>query len=89
MSYRVLLHPRAAEFLRKADVRLRRRIKDRLRELDNSPVEKGQRLTHSPFWRLRIGDYRAIYVVDEGEGRVVVLFIGHRREVYDDFSRLL
>lgn len=89
MSYRVLLHPKAAGFLKKVDVFLKERIKDRLRELESSPEEKGQRLKSSPFWRLRVGDYRAIYIIDEKEKRVIVLFIGHRGEVYDDFSRLL
>ncbi|RLI21514.1 hypothetical protein DRO47_03685 [Candidatus Bathyarchaeota archaeon] len=36
-----------------------------------------------------MGDYRAIYTVDREELTVIVLFIGHRREVYDDFTRLL
>ena len=89
MIYRVLLHPRAAEFLRKANTPLRTRIKDRLRELGNAPREQGQRLKHSPFWRLRIGEYRAIYLIAEAKKEVVILFIGHRREVYDDFSKLL
>ncbi len=89
MIYRVLLHPKAAEFLRKANPPLRTRIKDRLRDLGNAPREQGQRLTHSPFWRLRIGEYRAIDLIAEAKKEVVILFIGHRREVYDDFSKLL
>jgi len=88
LSYRVLLHPKAAEFLKKADIKLRERIKAQLKELENSPREEGERLTQSPFWRLRIGDYRAIYMIDDDGKRVIVLFIGHRSEVYDDFSRL-
>ena len=88
MNYRVL-HPKAAEFLRELSPPLREKIKGRLRELEESPEEKGQSLKHSPFYRLRIGDYRAIYEINREEGKVVVLFIGHRRKVYDDFSRLL
>jgi len=88
LSYRVLLHPKAAEFLERADASLKGRIKARLKELEASPEEKGQRFKPTPFWRLRIGDYRAIYMIEEEAKRVIVLFIGHRREVYDDFSRL-
>jgi len=73
LNYRVLLHPKAAEFLRKADPKLRGRIKRRLKELEEEPANKGQRLYGSPFYRLRIGDYRAIYTVDRD----------------DDFTRLL
>jgi len=89
LSYRVLLHPKAAEYLERADTSLKRRIRASLKELEGAPEEKGQRLKHTPFWRLRIGDYRAIYMIEKEEKRVIVLFIGHRREVYDDFSRLL
>jgi len=88
LSYRVLLHPKAAEFLKRADASLKERIKARLKELEDHPEEKGQRLKPTPFWRLRIGDYRAIYMIEEEAKRVIVLFIGHRREVYDDFFRL-
>lgn len=88
MSLRVLLHPRAAEFLEGCEEKLRLRIKKRLRELETEPEAKGKRLRHTPFRSLRIGSYRAIYRVDRQEERVVVLFIGHRRHVYDDFSRI-
>lgn len=88
MSYRVLLHPKATEFLKKCGAEPSRRNKQRLGELGDKPEEKGIRLKHSSFWRLRIGDYRAIYMIDEEERKVIALFIGHRREVYDDFSRL-
>jgi len=89
LSYKVFLHPKAAESLKRLNPSLRAKVKDRLKELKESPEEKGQRLRYSPFYRLRIGDYRAIYEVDREGGKVIVLFIGHRRKVYDDFSRLL
>lgn len=88
MSYRVLLHPKAAEFLERCDEQLRLRIKNRLRELESEPEARETRLRHSPFWSLRIGSYRAIYMIDKEGMGVVVLFIGHRRDVYDDFSRI-
>jgi mRNA interferase RelE/StbE len=83
------LHPKAGCLLKKADPSLRKTIREDLVGLANSLEEKGEHLIHSPFWRLRVGDYRAIYEIDRQHGRVVVLFIGHRRYVYDEFSRLL
>jgi len=38
---------------------------------------------------LRIGDYPVIYEIDREAGRVIILFIGHGRDAYDGFSRLL
>ena len=89
MNYRILLHPKAARFLEKADASLRDQVKRSLKKLESCPQERGEHLKHSPFWRLRIGDYRAIYEVDSEREIVIILFIGHRRDVYDDFSRLL
>ena len=88
MKYKIFLHPKAAEFLKNLNSSLRIMIKNRLKELEESPEEKGQRLRYSSFYRLRIRDYRAIYEIIK-EGKVIVLFIGHRRTVYDDFSRIL
>ena len=34
------------------------------------------------FYRIRVGDYRIIYQVDQGVLTILVLTIGHRREVY-------
>ena len=89
MSFGAFLHPKAARFLKKADPSLRRNVRENLAELADSPEEKGERLIHSPFWRIRVGDYRVIYEIDREHSRVIVLVIGHRRDVYDEFSRLL
>lgn len=88
MAFDVLLHPKASEFLEKATHQIESRIRKKLDILRSEP-ERGERLRHSVFRRLRIGDYRAIYEIDRSKRVVIVLFIGHRREVYDDFSRLL
>jgi mRNA interferase RelE/StbE len=88
MHYTVLLHPKANAFLEGLDNELQKRIRKKLRILASNP-EKGEKLKRSDFWRLRIGDYRAIYEIDYSNNRVIVLFIGHRKDVYDDFSRLI
>jgi len=52
------------------------------------PEASGKRLRYTDFWSTRIGDYRAIYEIKRDGGQVVVLYVGHRRNVYDDFSRI-
>ncbi len=88
MSFTVLLHPKAARSLKKLPASIGSRNLDELRELQGRP-EKGDRLRPSQFWRVRVGDYRAIYEVDRGTNRIIVLYVGHRRSVYDEFSRLV
>ena len=88
MTYSVFLHPKAAKFLEKLDELNSERIKESLRSLQKKPFS-GERLSGMPFWRLRIGDHRAIYEIDEKSKKIIALFIGHRKNVYDDFSKLI
>lgn len=88
MVYQVLLHPKANKFLEEVDDHIEKRVRKKMEILSSKP-EKGKKLKHSDFWRLRVGDHRAIYEIDHDGEKVVILFIGHRKDVYDDFSRLL
>ncbi len=88
MVFTVLLHPKAAKELEKIENTTKTRIVERLRDLKDNPERVGKILRHSNFWSLRVGDYRAIYEIDRTRRQVVVLFIGHRKKVYDDFSKL-
>jgi mRNA interferase RelE/StbE len=89
VAFAILLHPKAAKELERLEEDLRTRIKERLRELQNNPESIGKPLKPSDFLSLRIGDYRAIFEIDRAEKQVIVLFIGHRNKVYDDFSKML
>lgn len=89
MNFTVLLHPKAAKELEKIEDTVKARIMERLRDLKDNPKKAGKILRHSNFWSLRVGDYRAIYEIDSARRQVTVLFVGHRKKVYDDFSKLL
>ena len=88
MVFTVLLHPKAAKELEKIENATKARIAERLRDLKDDPERVGKVLRHSNFWSLRVGDYRVIYEIDRTKRQVVVLFVGHRKKVYDDFSKL-
>ena len=89
MVFKVLLHPNAAKELRKLDEQNQTRIKQSLKELAVDPRKTGKPLHPSDFWSVRSGDYRAIYEINAEKNQVIVLFVGHRKKVYDDFSKLL
>jgi mRNA interferase RelE/StbE len=88
LAFKVFLHPKAAKALEKIDAKNRARINEALKELCSNP-EAGKQLKLSDFWSLRIGDYRAIYEIDRDKNQVIVTFIGHRKNVYDDFTKML
>jgi mRNA interferase RelE/StbE len=87
MIFRVLLHPKAADFLKNVPIQLRNRITAKMRELQDFP-ERGKPLRYTDFRSLRIGKYRAIYEIDTDRKKVIILFIGHRKDVYSNFSKL-
>ncbi len=39
---------------------------------------------HGRYWRIRQGDYRIIYGIDDSTREISIIKIGHRREVYED-----
>ena len=88
MTFTVLLHPKAVKALEKIEEQTRLRITEKLKELRNRPERVGKRLKYSEFWSLRVGDYRAIYEINRDKNQIVILFIGHRKKVYDDFSKM-
>jgi mRNA interferase RelE/StbE len=89
LVFRVLLHPNAAKALKKLDDANRARMRKALEELEVDPCKTGKPLHPSDFWSIRAGDYRAIYEIDADQKQVTALFIGHRKKVYDDFSKML
>jgi mRNA interferase RelE/StbE len=89
LVFEVLLDPRAAKAPKKLDETDRARMKKALAELAVDPRKTGKPLHPSDFWSLRAGDYRAIYEIDSDEKRVIVLFTGHRKNVYGDFAKML
>lgn len=85
MSYRITLAPAAARQLRKFDPQVRRRIQAALELLAGEPrPPAATRLVGgSGEWRVRTGDYRIIYEIHDDQLLVLVLRIGHRRDVYE------
>lgn len=89
MTFTVFLHPKAAKELKKTEKKVQARIIERARELRESPAKVGKPLRQSDFWSMRTGDYRVIYQIDQDKSQVVILFVGHRSKVDDDFSKML
>jgi mRNA interferase RelE/StbE len=86
VKYAVLLEKSAARFLlRLRDAKLKSRLDEAIECLADDPRPPGCRKLAGTTdrYRVRVGDYRIIYRIDDGKVTVLVLLIGHRREVYD------
>jgi mRNA interferase RelE/StbE len=61
----------------------RPRVNDAIERLSNEPRERGTtRLAGRNDYRLRVGDWRIVYGVDDERRRVVVIRIAHRSDVH-------
>ena len=82
-SYSLVIKKSAERELRalpKADVR---RVTERIRGLAHNPRPPGnEKLSGQERYRIRQGDYRIVYAVDDERRVVEIVKVGHRREVY-------
>jgi mRNA interferase RelE/StbE len=83
MTYHVLLKRSAEKELDGLPAPIRNRITARLLNLANNPRPSGvKKLQGQEAYRLRVGDYRVLYTIDDKKRMVMVYAVGHRREVY-------
>ena len=83
MSYSLSILRRAQKELAQLPADAYRRVRDAIRELSEQPRPPGSRkLTARDGWRIRVGDYRVIYEIDDSHRQVTILDIGNRRDVY-------
>lgn len=82
MTYLVRLAPAAERQLRTFDPRVRRRLQAVIELLEEHPRPPAaiQLVGGAGEWRVRTGDFRIIYEINDGELNVLVLRLGHRRE---------
>ncbi|MEK6855728.1 MAG: type II toxin-antitoxin system RelE/ParE family toxin [Nanoarchaeota archaeon] len=84
MPFEVILSEEAEAFIKKCDKSTGNRILDKIELLSENPrLGKPLTATLAGFWSLRIGDYRTIYQIKDNELIVLVIKIGHRKNVYD------
>ena len=81
--YSVEFLPSAARALAKIDRALQRRIARRIDRLAMDPRADAVKLRRSDdVWRVRVGDYLVLYAIEDERLVVLVIRVGHRRDVY-------
>ncbi|MHB8380113.1 MAG: type II toxin-antitoxin system RelE family toxin [Acidimicrobiales bacterium] len=82
-EYQIEFRPAALREIRKIDGSGQPRIQGAIALLAQDPRPPASRpLRGRPGYRLRVGDYRVIYTIDDGVLLIVVVTMGHRRDVY-------
>ncbi|MGA2137339.1 MAG: type II toxin-antitoxin system RelE/ParE family toxin [Verrucomicrobiia bacterium] len=83
MAYTVILKRSAERELDRLPAQLHDRITRKLLELEDDPRPHGvQKLHGQDRYRIRIGDYRVLYIIDDRAQTVEIVAVGHRRDVY-------
>lgn len=87
MAWEINFAPQAAKTFRKLDKPIQRRVSRYLRELAalDDPRSRGKALVgdKSGLWRWRIGDYRVIADIYDEKVTIIILDMGHRRNIYE------
>ncbi|WP_026929139.1 type II toxin-antitoxin system RelE family toxin [Glycomyces tenuis] len=84
--YRVVFTDEADKQLKKLDKAVRRRILLAIAKLEGEPRPTGVKKLKgsSDRWRVRVGDWRIVYKIEDGQLVVLVVAVGHRSKVYKD-----
>ena len=81
--FQIELTETAKDFLKKLQKKDAEMILNKIYSIRENPYRFLKRLQGEKLWRLRIGDYRAIVDVIISMNKIIVLRIGHRKNIYD------
>ena len=88
MAHRLLYLPGAVRDIRELPAAVAERARRGLERLAENPrLGKPLQGELRPFWSYRVGDYRVVYEIRDDELVVLVVMLGHRREVYERARR--
>jgi len=83
VSYTVVFKPSAENDFEKLPPQVQERIGASLASLESTPRPAGcKKLKAREGYRVRVGDYRIVYSIDDRASVVRILAIGHRKEIY-------
>lgn len=83
MKYNILIEKSALKALENIPNPFQRRIIDSIKDLENNhrPISS-KKLSGRKAWRIRIGNYRVIYEINDDELIIFIIALGHRKDIY-------
>jgi len=83
VAYRLDFTPAAARELRKLPTSIQARLAPHISNLSDGPRPPGsKKLKGTDGYRLRVGDYRILYEIQQAASRVLIVKVAHRKEAY-------
>ena len=82
MKFIIIWPDSAQEQLAKLDRPIAKRIYEAVGRLEYNPARWVSRIVNSEYYKLRVGDYRVILDIRANQLRVLVVRVGHRKNIY-------
>jgi mRNA interferase RelE/StbE len=83
MTYEIVFSDKALNQLKKLEKNVQERIIAVLERIRVRPETYVTKLVGDPGYKLRVGDYRVIMDIDNKTIRILILKVGHRKNIYD------
>jgi len=82
MSYLLKSHPKVIKFLEKCEKLIAKRIRNKFEGLKADPFIYLEHFENQNFYKLRIGEYRALVEVDISRRIIFIRYLDHRKRIY-------
>ncbi|MFA4957894.1 MAG: type II toxin-antitoxin system RelE/ParE family toxin [Candidatus Methanoperedens sp.] len=84
MKFQIIWSEPAAKELKKLDRSIAKRIFKKVTQLGENPlIFDVTKIVGEPYYRLRVGDYRVIFDIQNDKLRIIILKAGHRKNIYN------
>ncbi len=82
MIYELIYTETVLKQLKKLDKKIQERIISALERVRYNPFKHVRKLKDRPEYRLRVGDYRVLMLIDRGKLIILIVAVGHRKKIY-------
>ena len=83
-NYSIEIKKSAAKEIEKLPKTVLKRILNKIQSLSTEPRPSGcKKLTADEKYRLRVGDYRILYSIEDDRLVIYIVKVGHRKKIYD------
>ncbi len=88
MSFKIIWDQRTKDFLKKLDKTDAQRIIKKVNTITSDPIHYFDLLVDIKIYKLRVGDYRVLVDIDQANKNLIVIIIGHRKDIYKNLQNV-
>ncbi len=89
MTYSIAIRPKALELIKEQAPKHQKQIRKKIDSLEHEPRPPNAKKLEGGdgLWRVRTGDFRIVYTIEDEELLVVIVTVGNRKDIYDRLRR--